>query len=350
MAQGELDIDKIQRQLAVLMTNSVEFQSKMYDIFVSSTPMDVEVKVWTDENAFETIKVPNRAKGNIPAQFGSENPEGAIEASYGTIYFNEVNGKLYIKTALSGTDGWQGIVTGAALEYHNTYDLNAHEGTLAKIHGDENTEFKVADITNESPDSLAVNKGSLFALLGGLESLKTDDKSSIVSAINELVDFNHSDGPSAVIVDTATAIDPTSNKSRILSLEQTQSDTYRIRVLSPFIAVDSKGIKHRCPAMSLELAEADVIIKSTGGYSGYSVFVSFELEDMDSAGNPRLRMLPGRYYVSAHKPYLMQEKDSWLDIGNMPYTVKVMERNSTTNELDLVERNYVYLGSVEEVH
>ena len=46
----------------------------------------------------------------------------------------------------------------------------------------------------------------------------------------------------------------------------------------------------------------------------------------------------------------MQEKDSWLDIGNMPYTVKVMERNSTTNELDLVERNYVYLGSVEEVH
>ena len=32
------DIDKMQRELAILMTNSVELQNKMYDIFVNPTP------------------------------------------------------------------------------------------------------------------------------------------------------------------------------------------------------------------------------------------------------------------------------------------------------------------------
>lgn len=194
MATGELDIDKIQRELAILMTNSVELQSKMYDIFVSSTPMDVEVRVWTGENTFETIMVPNRAKGNIPAQFGGETPEGTIEASYGTIYFNENNGKLYIKTTLTGTDGWQELVTQTALDYHNELDANAHENTLAKVNGDESIEFNVADIDINSnlasEESLAVNKKSLFKLLGGLENLNTEDKTSVVNALNEAMEWH----------------------------------------------------------------------------------------------------------------------------------------------------------------
>ena len=350
MATGELDIDKIQRQLAILMTNSVEFQSKMYDIFVSSTPMDVEVRVWTGENTFETMKVPNRAKGNIPAQFGGENPEGIIEASYGTVYFNETDGKLYIKTTISGADGWQEIITSAALEYHDKDDPNAHQNTLAKVHGDENIEFKVADITPQSSDYLAVNKGSLYELLGGLDGLKTEDKSSIVNAINEFIDINDADYPTVITVDPATAIDSTSNKSRLLMLEETTGGDYRVVIKEPFIVIDCNGSKHTCPRnMMIYTNTFETTIKANRESNKYSIYVSFEPGDVDTEGNPKLIALPGEYYVSVHKPYLMQESDVWLDLGNTPYRVRMNRRNATSHQLELVERNYVFLGTAEEV-
>lgn len=350
MATGELDIDKIQRQLAVLMTNSVDFQSKMFDLFVSSTPMDVEVRVWTSENTFETIKVPNRAKGNIPAQFGGENPEGKVEASYGTIYINETDGKLYIKTTISKATGWEEIVTSTALEYHNSLDPNAHQDTLAKVHGDHVNYFEVADIDDDSLDSYAVNKASLFKLLGGLETLKTEDKTSIVNAVNEVVDLNQADVATAITVNTTTAVDITSNKAKLLYLEPAEGGVYRIKIIDPFVAIDCKGIKHTCPSMSIKTTPEnfEVAIKATRTKTKYSVFVSFEEADKRD-GEPTLVVLPGEYYVSVHKPYLMQEKDTWLDIGNTPYSVKVMERNNAL-QLELVERNYVFLGTVEEVY
>lgn len=350
MATGELDIDKIQRQLAVLMTNSTEIQRIMYDLFVTSTPMDVEIRVWTSENTFESIKVPNRAKGNIPAQFGGENPEGTIEASYGTLYYNEVDGKIYIKTTINGADGWEELVTQTALEYHNSLDPNAHEDTLAKVHGDSSIEFNVADITEMSDDSLAVNKGSLFRLLGGLDSLNTEDNSTIVNAINEVLEINNGDAPTVLSVNSLTAVDVTSNKSRLLTLEPAGGDIYRIKILDPFIVLDHKGVKHTCPAMSMEttVENFDVAVKSTRTKIKYSIFVSFEEADKKD-GQPVMVALPGDYYISIHRPYLMQEKDTWLDIGNTPYAMRVMERTSE-GKLELVERNYVYLGSAEEVY
>ena len=51
----ELDYKIIERQLAILMTNSVAFSSKLYDMFVSSTPMDIEFNVWTAVDEYETI-------------------------------------------------------------------------------------------------------------------------------------------------------------------------------------------------------------------------------------------------------------------------------------------------------
>ena len=84
----ELDYKIIEKQLAILMTNSVAYASKLYDMFVSSTPMNIEFNVWTGVDTFETITVPNRAKGNIPASYGEGSPEGIISSSYGSIYLD----------------------------------------------------------------------------------------------------------------------------------------------------------------------------------------------------------------------------------------------------------------------
>ena len=96
----EIDYKIIERQLAILMTNSVAFSSKLYDMFVSSTPMDIEFNVWTSVDEYETITVPNRAKGNIPASYGKGSPEGQVEASYGSIYLDQEDGSVYIKTTM----------------------------------------------------------------------------------------------------------------------------------------------------------------------------------------------------------------------------------------------------------
>ena len=48
MTISNTEIDKMQRELAILMTNSVELQNKMYDIFVNKEPCEVELRVWTD--------------------------------------------------------------------------------------------------------------------------------------------------------------------------------------------------------------------------------------------------------------------------------------------------------------
>ena len=79
----DINYNIIQRQLAILMTNSVAFSSKLYDMFVTSTPMDIEFNVWTSTNKFETITVPNRAKGNIPASYGEGSPLFERQTDFG---------------------------------------------------------------------------------------------------------------------------------------------------------------------------------------------------------------------------------------------------------------------------
>lgn len=53
MATTDIDHEKLQKQLAILMQNSTAFSSVMYKLLVTSEPMDVEVNVFTDENTFE---------------------------------------------------------------------------------------------------------------------------------------------------------------------------------------------------------------------------------------------------------------------------------------------------------
>lgn len=326
MAENEINYDTIQRQLGILMTNSVAFSGKMYDLLASPTPMDVELRVWTSENEFETITVPNRAKGSIPALYGKGNPEGVQEASYGAIYLDEDTKTVYIKTSLTGATGWLKLITTNEMNIHDQNN-SAHEGVLAKIHGDPEVFFRVANLDIHADDngSYVVNKDSLFALLGGLDQLKTNDKTDVVSAINEAIEISTFD---AGCVNSGALI-ADSNQPDLIVVNGTARV---LTVLGPIICRSAEGYKYE---INTDL-QYDLLKANLGKNSVY-----IDLDKME------IVLLQGEYFVSAHKPYFMQGNDCWLNIGIAPYKFQQMVLNETTHRLSLETKNYVYVGTVD---
>ena len=344
----EIDYKLIERQLAILMTNSVAFSSKLYDMFVSTTPMDVQFNVWTALDEFETITVPNRAKGNIPASFGKGTPEGVISASYGTMYIDQDDGSIYIKTTIEGPNGWLKLVTDVDLSNHNR-SKSAHDGVLAKIDGayanGVASTFIVADaidgVEHDSEDLddsyYAVNKGSLFKLLGGLENLRTEDTSNIVNAMNEVSEASLYDAGCVVsgIKNTFT------NSPAVMSIVTDEQGEASLVLSAPFIVYSPNGKKYTFTD-NTQLNLVDAGIKSGSKYSAY-----IDL-DPDAFGNTgKVVLLQGRYYKQARRPYVLSEGDGWLDTSSAPYRFILIEKDEF-NKLAEVEKNYAYLGELEQ--
>lgn len=344
----EIDYKIIERQLAILMTNSVAFSSKLYDMFVSSTPMDIEFNVWTAVDEFETITVPNRAKGNIPASYGKGSPEGEVESSYGSIYLDQEDGSVYIKTTLEGTDGWLKIITNTDLSGHDR-STSAHDGVLAKIDGAyanglPNT-FIVADaiedVTHESDELddsyYAVNKGSLFKLLGGLENLKTEDKSNIVNAINEVSTASNYDAGCAV----SGVKNTFSNNAAFMSLVKNEQGEYSLVLSAPFIVTSPAGEKYTFTE--------DIIVSliDIGIQNGkiYSIYLDLDPDEFGNIG--KVVVLGGLCHKQARRPYILSEGEGWLDTSSVPYRFVAVEKDEY-DKLVEVEHNYVFLGELEQ--
>ena len=343
----ELDYKIIEKQLAILMTNSVAYASKLYDMFVSSTPMDIEFNVWTGVDTFETITVPNRAKGNIPASYGEGSPEGIISSSDGSIYLDLSDNSVYIKTSLDGKDGWLKIITSTDLEAHNK-SKTAHDGTLAKIDGAHangvaNT-FIVADAiegvehdTDElNDDYYAVNKGSLFKLLGGLDNLRTEDKSNIVNAINEISEAGSYDCGCVV----SGAKNTFTNETGLISLLTDENGEQAIRLNAPFIATEPNGTKHTFK----DAITANLVNIGVKAGRNYSLYLSLSADELGNVG--KLVALEGTYRKQATRPYCFSENDGWLDTNSVPYRFIVMEKDDFGNLVES-EKSYAYLGELK---
>lgn len=350
MANNEIDYKIIEKQLAILMTNSVAYASKLYDLFVSSTPMDIEFNVWTSVDTFETIKVPNRAKGNVPASYGSGSPEGNVEANYGAIYLDETDGSLYIKTTMYGNDGWLKLITESELSAHDN-SSTAHDGVLAKIDGAYSngvpSTFIVADAiegvshptTELDDDYYAINKGSLFKLLGGLENLETEDNSTIVNSINET--FKSTKYDSGCVVNAAK--NSITNNPSFMYLAKDETGEWSIKLEAPFVITNAAGKNYTFT----ENIQANIInsIKETGLVVGERYSIYLDLEPI--LGNiGRVLLLKGKYYKNARKPYVLALYDGWLDTSSSPYRFISIEKDEF-NKLVEVEHNYVYLGELQ---
>jgi len=345
----DIDYKIIERQLAILMTNSVAFSSKLYDLFVSSTPMDIEFNVWTSVDSFETITVPNRAKGNIPASYGIGSPEGEIEASYGSIYLDQSDGSIYIKTTLDGSDGWLKLITQTDMEGHDR-STTAHDGVLAKIDGAYANglprQFIVADaidgVPHESDDLhdgtyYAINKGSLFKLLGGLENLRTEDKTDVVSAINEVSESSNYDAGCAVNGVKNTF----SNNAAFISVIDDEQAEHSLVLSAPFVVTSPAGKKYTFTEnMTISLSATGMRDDQIN-----SIYLDLDPDELGHIGKVVIR--PGLFHKQARRPYILSEGDGWLDTSSVPYRFVSIEMNEF-DKLVEVERNYVFLGEIEQ--
>lgn len=325
MAENQIDYDKVQRQLGILMTNSVSFMGNLYNLFVSTKPMDIEVRVWTSENTFETLMIPNRAKGNIPSQYGEGNPNGNVEANYGTTYIDQITGSVYIKTTLEGSEGWSKLITANELIAHDL-DSSAHDGVLAKINGSADQTFECADPVL---DTDAVNKGSLFALLGGLENLKVllntpAEERTIVEAINEVAELISDDRACAV----SGALNVVTNRTALMYQEADDVNNQYLVITAPFTCISADGRKkYYTDDIRFNL---ETLIFDT-----YNIFIDIDTDE--------LKMYRGEYYKSPYLPPFMSTNDTWLNLGKTPYKVEVVQDDLTRE----AHGGYAYLGRIE---
>lgn len=324
MATTDIDHDKFQKQLAILMQNSTAFSSMMYKLLVTSEPMDVEVNVFTDENTFETITVPNRAKGSIPALYGEGLPEEVQTASYGALYIDLNSSNVYIKVTPTGTTGWLLLATEQNIKDHNN-NSTAHEGYLAQVHGDSKNYFEVADLVanDKFNGKYAVNKDSLDAIVGDLKDAQVNDNSTIVAALNEVIELNNYD--SACIASGGVRTMDGAAACIIL-------DNGILKVVAPFIAVSTKGRKY-------EFTTQVTLNMNSKDYAKYNIYL-----DLDKKA---LVLLTGTYEVSASRPYFMALDDCWLNISSAPYKFLKMEYAAASNSLNLSEKNYVFIGTID---
>lgn len=337
MANTEIDYDKLERNLAILMTNHVSLASKLYDIFVSTTPMDVEIKVWTDKNKYESFWIPNRAKGNIPAQFGNGNPNTLeIAANYGCLYLDMDTSSVYIKMTLDGTSGWKKLMTEDEMKAHNI-DANAHDGFLARINGDDAEIFRVADAQD---DMDAVNMRSVRTILGGTENLLTENRDDFTGAVNEVV------GSLAYDMGSPVRGQKTSTgTSNLMFLRADATGAETLVVKAPFVV---------CTPDGRQVSYTEDLTKAVGSLIAgerYSIYLDYSLQikriDNKYAGieeevtGEEIYIQKGKFIKDTQRPPFMEVGDVWMNLSSVPY---VME--NIVDGFEHEEVTWVYLGEL----
>ena len=90
-----------------LLTNYTELIRVYWDMFYSTTPQVLTLKVYNENGELVDVEVPNRAKDFSFIQNGEGSPEGTVSAAVGTTYQDTLNGRLYIKELGDGNTGWK---------------------------------------------------------------------------------------------------------------------------------------------------------------------------------------------------------------------------------------------------
>lgn len=103
------DINVDIENIVEYLTNSVNIASKLYDIFINPTPMDVTFEQYNDNNELIEVTIPNRAKDLKNIRIGNVNPEGQVKALVGTLYIDSSTPQLYIKVDGTNENGWVAI-------------------------------------------------------------------------------------------------------------------------------------------------------------------------------------------------------------------------------------------------
>lgn len=126
-------------QIAVLLsrlaTNYSAIASIFEKVFYDTTPQDVTFQMFNEQGEIQTYTIPNRAKDRALILNGSGVPEGFVEGSVGVIYQDTDDGDLYIKETPSGNEGWSLIVDKSYLDNFIIRGSGVPEGNVVAARG-----------------------------------------------------------------------------------------------------------------------------------------------------------------------------------------------------------------------
>lgn len=103
--------EQIATMLSKLATNYSNLASVFYDVFYNTTPTDVTFQMYDESGTLQTYTIPNRAKDLQNLLSGEGAPENLVDGGKGTLYQDLLNGDLYIKETPEGNDGWTQFAT-----------------------------------------------------------------------------------------------------------------------------------------------------------------------------------------------------------------------------------------------
>ena len=136
MAVELATFEQIARILSQLSTNYTNLFVDYYNIFYNPTPLDVNLKYYTQTGDLKTVTIPNRAKDRSYILNGNGSPEGRVSGKAGVIYQDLTNGELYIKQVSSPEmNGWEKAITTSDLANTITKGAGNPEGVVVRERG-----------------------------------------------------------------------------------------------------------------------------------------------------------------------------------------------------------------------
>ena len=127
-------LKNVSKNLAELLTNSVNMVDKYYEIFFDQNPHYVKLEQYDKNGILHTTLVPNRAMDKSVALSGTEDPEGVIDAAIGTLYVNSVTRELFMKKTTKGNIGWVNITPQPIEIYKETFKVNSKTQTVSLLY------------------------------------------------------------------------------------------------------------------------------------------------------------------------------------------------------------------------
>ena len=127
-------LKNVSKNLAELLTNSVNMVDKYYEIFFDQDPHYVKLEQYDKNGILHTTLVPNRAMDKSVALSGAEDPEGVVDAVIGTLYVNSATRELFMKKTTKGNIGWVNITPQPIEIYKETFKVNSKTQTVSLLY------------------------------------------------------------------------------------------------------------------------------------------------------------------------------------------------------------------------
>ena len=131
--------EQLSVMMSHLLTNYTELARVYWDMFYSTTPTTLTLKIYNEDGELIDVEVPNRALDFNFVRNGEGSPEGNVSAPIGTTYQDTLNGKLYIKELGDGNTGWKLIGSDEGIKKGDSNPEGLITGTRGDLYEDRSS-------------------------------------------------------------------------------------------------------------------------------------------------------------------------------------------------------------------